>query len=250
MLKLSNIQSGYGSLKVLKSVSLHIDEGEIVTLIGSNGAGKSTLVRTITGLLKSVSGQIIFDKNDITRMPTEKTVAAGCALVPEGRHIFQTMTVRENLILGGFPLGMKLPRTEIQNAEKKELENVFRLFPKLQERHNQLGGTLSGGEQQMLAIGRALMSRPKLLILDEPSTGLAPIIVKDIFKVIKTLRDSGITILLIEQNARAALSIADRGYALETGLIMLEGNSHAILNNKDIQRAYLGKEYKAISDME
>ncbi|MBI4978717.1 MAG: ABC transporter ATP-binding protein [Spirochaetes bacterium] len=249
MLSVASLRASYGSLRVLRSVSIHVDTGEIVAIIGANGAGKSTLVRTVTGLVKASAGRVLLDGTDITRMPTERIVANGCVLVPEGRHVFAAMSVRENLMLGGHPLRRKLPARERREAEKSELSRMYSLFPKLLDRQHQLAGTLSGGEQQMLAIGRALMSRPKLLILDEPSTGLAPIVVKDIFRVIKELRDSGMTILIIEQNARAALAIADRGYALETGQVMLEGSAKAVLGNHDIQRAYLGKEYKAKSDL-
>lgn len=250
MLSVQSLRASYGSLRVLRSVSMHVDAGEIVAIIGANGAGKSTLVRTVMGLVRSSAGSVRLNGADITAMPTERIVAGGCALVPEGRHVFAAMSVLENLRLGAHPLRMTLSSRERRDAESQGLSRMFTLFPKLRDRQHQLAGTLSGGEQQMVAVARALMSRPKLLILDEPSTGLAPIVVKDIFRVIQGLRKDGMTILLIEQNARAALAIADRGYALETGQVMLEGSARAVLGNRDIQRAYLGKEYKAKSDLE
>jgi branched-chain amino acid transport system ATP-binding protein len=250
MLRVRSLRSGYGDLRVLKSVSLHVERGEIVTLIGANGAGKSTLVRTILGLVRPDSGSIRFDGKEISRAPTERIVGSGCVLVPEGRRIFGTMSVWENLVLGGYPLRSKLPPAELRDAERGGLDRIYALFPRLRERASQLGGTLSGGEQQMLAIGRGLMSDPRLFILDEPSTGLAPIVAKEIFGVIRRLRESGMTILLIEQNARAALGIADRAYVLETGQVMLEGSAGAVLGNRDIQRAYLGREYRMMSDLE
>ncbi len=242
MLKIRNLEAGYGKLRVLQGISLHINPGEIVTIIGGNGAGKSTLLNTISGILKPRSGEISFGGMDIAGMPAEKIVKGGCSLVPEGRQIFDTLTVKENLLIGGYAV-----RQERMDREKK-LEEIYGHFPRLKERENQLGGTLSGGEQQMLAIGRSLMSGPRLMMLDEPSMGLAPIIVKDIFAIIKNLRDRGETILLVEQNAKAALGIADRGYVLETGQIVLEESAEELLNNNDVQRAYLGKDYKSISE--
>jgi branched-chain amino acid transport system ATP-binding protein len=242
MLKIRNLESGYGKLKVLQGISMHISPGEIVTIIGGNGAGKSTLLNTISGIMKPQSGEISFGGRDIAGMPAEKIVKRGCSLVPEGRQIFDILTVRENLLIGGYAV-----KQEREKQEEK-LEEIYGHFPRLKEREDQLGGTLSGGEQQMLAIGRSLMARPRLMMLDEPSMGLAPLIVKDIFTIIKKLRDQGETILLVEQNAKAALGIADRGYVLETGQIVLEESARELLNNNDVQRAYLGKDYKSISE--
>ncbi len=244
MLKIRNLYSGYGNLRVLKGVSLHVNPGEIVTIIGGNGSGKSTLLSTVAGIVPALEGEIIFNGGNVTGIAPEKIVAAGCSLVPEGRLVFNTMTVRENLVLGAYTRIRDDRRIKI-NAE---LDVIFEMFPRLLERENQLGGTLSGGEQQMLAIGRALMARPRLIMLDEPSMGLAPIIVKNIFEEIRKLRDAGNTILLVEQNARAALRIADRGYVIETGQMVLEGTSEELLNNNDVQRAYLGKDYRSISE--
>ena len=234
MLNVSNLESGYGKLQVLKKISMYIKPGEIVTIIGANGAGKTTLLNTISGLIKTQSGEIIFSDNNIGNIPTEKIVKLGCTLVPEGRQIFGTLTVNENLMIGAYSL----------NKNKKnindDLNKMYDLFPILRERGDQLGGTLSGGEQQMLAIGRALMARPKLIMLDEPSMGLAPLIIKDIFNTIKELKDQGNTILLVEQNAKAALGIADRGYVIETGKIVLDDSSENLLDNDEVQKAYLG----------
>ena len=252
MLKVRNLHAGYARLEVLKGVSLHIDEGEIVALVGANGAGKTTLVRTLTGLVRSASGEVFFNRRDVTSAETERIVEAGCSLVPEGRQVFATLTVKENLLLGAY----SLPRKHSVRGRKfrimagEKLGMVHRLFPRLKEREEQYAGTLSGGEQQMLAVGRALMSGPKLLILDEPSMGLAPVVVQNIFRVIRQLGDTGLTVLLIEQNARAALRIADRGYVIETGQVLLEGTGPELLTNSDVQRAYLGKEYRSISETE
>ncbi|MCP4135031.1 MAG: ABC transporter ATP-binding protein [bacterium] len=244
MLKIRNLESGYGKLRVLKGVSMHINPGEIVAIIGANGAGKTTLLETISGIISARDGEIKFDGKNIGRISAERIVSRGCALVPEGRQVFSTMTVKENLMLGAYSIRKKAEKESI----RQELESVYELFPKLKERETQLGGTLSGGEQQMLAIGRALMAQPKLIMLDEPSMGIAPIIVKNIFKNIVKLRDQGKTILLVEQNAKAALSIADRGYVIETGQIVLDESAEELLNNNDVQRAYLGKDYKSISE--
>ena len=237
MLKIRNLEAGYGKLRVLKRISMHVDPGEIVTIIGANGAGKTTLLHTITGLVKINSGEILFRNNDLNRLIPEKIVASGCSLVPEGRQVFSTMTVEENLILGGYILAKKE-----KGGLKHEISKVYELFPVLKERARQLAGTLSGGEQQMLAMGRALMAKPSLIMMDEPSTGLAPLIVKSIFKVVLQLREEGNTVLLVEQNAKAALGIADRGYVLETGKIILQGGAEDLLQNRDVQRAYLGRE--------
>jgi len=238
MLKIRNLDSGYGKLRVLKNISLHVDGGEIVAMIGANGAGKTTLLHTITGIVRPSSGMIEFQGRDCRRMAAGKIVASGCSLVPEGRQVFATLSVEENLVLGGYVL----QRKEGTKAVERELRHQFDLFPVLRERRAQLAGTLSGGEQQMLAMGRALMSRPRLVMMDEPSTGLAPLIVRSIFQVIARLREEGNTVLLVEQNAKAALSIADRGYVLETGKIILQGPSEDLLANRDVQRAYLGRE--------
>ena len=237
MLKVKNLEAGYGKLRVLKRISMHVDPGEIVTIIGANGAGKTTLLHTITGLVKIGTGEIVFKNNNLKKISAEKIVAAGCSLVPEGRQVFSTMTVQENLILGAY-VQAKRDRKSVDY----EMARVFELFPVLKERQKQLAGTLSGGEQQMLAMGRALMAKPSLIMMDEPSTGLAPLIVKNIFQVILRLREEGNTVLLVEQNAKAALGIADRGYVLETGKIILQGAAEDLLQNRDVQRAYLGRE--------
>lgn len=237
MLKVRNLEAGYGKLRVLKRISMHVDPGEIVTIIGANGAGKTTLLHTITGLVKIGSGEILFKNSNLGRQKPEKIVASGCSLVPEGRQVFSTMTVEENLILGGY-----VPAKKNKTAVSDGVGRVYELFPVLKERARQLAGTLSGGEQQMLAMGRALMAKPSLIMMDEPSTGLAPLIVKSIFKVILQLREEGNTVLLVEQNAKAALGIADRGYVLETGKIILQGAAEDLLQNRDVQRAYLGRE--------
>jgi branched-chain amino acid transport system ATP-binding protein len=242
MLKIRNVESGYGSLKVLRKLSMHVSPGEIVTIIGANGAGKSTLLKTVSGQLPARSGEIIFRGESITGMSTEKIVYEGCSLVPEGRQVFSAMTVRENLILGGYVQY----RRKNMSAVMEDLGQVTDLFPILEERQKQLAGTLSGGEQQMLAIGRALMARPSLIMMDEPSMGLAPLIVKEIFETVVRLRERGITVLLVEQNARAALRIADRGYVIETGKLVLEGKSDFLLGDREVQRAYLGKGYKEV----
>ena len=238
MLRIRNLTTGYGKLRVLKNISLHVDAGEIVTMIGANGAGKTTLLSTIIGLVRPWEGEIRFKDEEYGSMPAQKIVTAGCVLVPEGRQVFATMSVEENLILGGYVLQKKEGMAEVL----KELDRQYELFPVLRERGNQLAGTLSGGEQQMLAMGRALMSRPRLVMMDEPSTGLAPLVVRDIFRVITRLREEGNTVLLVEQNARAALAIADRGYVLETGKIIVQGPAGDLLANRDVQRAYLGRE--------
>jgi branched-chain amino acid transport system ATP-binding protein len=238
MLRLRNLESGYSGLKVLRRLSIHVSAGEIVTIIGANGAGKTTLLKTIAGLIKASSGEILFENTDISKLPPEKVVMLGCSLVPEGRQVFAPMTVKENLTLGAYP---QYRRKKGKEASE-DIQRIFSLFPRLQERQKQLAGTLSGGEQQMLAIARALMARPKLIMMDEPSMGLAPLIVKDIFTIIVRLRDEGNTVLLVEQNAKAALSIADRGYVLETGRIMLEESAQELLSNRDVQRAYLGRD--------
>jgi len=218
-----------------------VNAGEIVTIIGGNGAGKSTLLGTIAGLVRPTAGSITIDGEETAGAPAESIVARACSLVPEGRQLFPSMSVRENLALGGYLRGRRHDRA-------RDLRDVFRIFPRLEERLDQLAGTLSGGEQQMLAIARSLMSAPRLIMLDEPSMGLAPLVVRDIMAVIRRLRDGGRTVLLVEQNARAALAIADRGYVMETGSIVLEGSSAELLENQDVQRAYLGKEYRSVGE--
>ncbi len=239
MLRIKNLEAGYGPLKVLRKVSIHVGPGEIVTVIGANGAGKTTLLKTISGLLTAQAGEIAFEKQNLRNLPPETIVFLGCSLVPEGRQLFAPMTVRENLILGAYVQYRRGRQEEV----REDLERVFALFPRLKEREAQLAGTLSGGEQQMLAISRALLARPKVLLLDEPSMGLAPLVVREIFGHIARLRSEyGMAILLVEQNARGALGIADRGYVLETGRAVLQGTSEELLANRDVQRAYLGRD--------
>ncbi|MCI5753388.1 MAG: ABC transporter ATP-binding protein [Clostridiales bacterium] len=232
MLKVEDINVYYGSIHAIKGISFSVNEGEIVTLIGANGAGKSTTLNTISGLLRSTTGSITFMDENLARVPPHKIVAKGLALVPEGRRVFLQMTVQENLEMGAF--------TQSNAGIPKDLEMVYELFPRLRERRRQVSGTLSGGEQQMLAMGRALMSHPKLLMLDEPSMGLAPILVEQIFDIIRNLHKAGSTILLVEQNAQAALSIADRAYVLETGKITVSGTGKELLASPEIKKAYLG----------
>ncbi|MBQ8953623.1 MAG: ABC transporter ATP-binding protein [Clostridia bacterium] len=232
LLKVDGIHVYYGSIHAIKGVSFEVNEGEIVTLIGANGAGKSTTLNTVAGLLKPRTGTIEFEGRSITGMSASKIVKLGMALCPEGRRVFQQMTVRENLEMGGY----SRPPQEIPAA----LENVFSRFPRLKEREKQVAGTLSGGEQQMLAMGRALMSKPRLLMLDEPSMGLAPILVEQIFDIVKELNDAGTTILLVEQNAQMALSVADRAYVLGTGRITISGDAEEVLADDRVRAAYLG----------
>lgn len=233
MLVIDNIVTHYGPVEALKGVSLEVRQGEIVTLIGANGAGKSTTLRTISGLVRPTAGSIKFEGRELTTMPPERIVAMGIAHVPEGRRVFPMMTVTENLELGAFT------RKDAQGI-KQDMDRVFALFPRLAERRTQLAGTMSGGEQQMLAIGRALMARPKLLLLDEPSMGLAPLIVEDIFRIIQNVNAEGTTVLLVEQNANLALSVADKGYVLETGRIVLSDTAANLLENEAVREAYLG----------
>ena len=231
-LNVENIHVYYGAIHAIRGVSFHVNEGEVVTLIGANGAGKSTILKTVSGLLRPKSGTIVFDGTDITQIQPHKLIPMGLAHVPEGRRIFQQMTVEENLEMGAF--------TQPKGGIASDLEQVFTLFPRLKERRRQIAGTLSGGEQQMLAMGRALMSHPKLLMLDEPSMGLAPILVEQIFDIIRSLHRTGTTILLVEQNAQMALSVADRAYVLETGEITLTGTGDELIHSDDIRKAYLG----------
>lgn len=243
MLKIRNLQAGYGKLKVLKNISMHVAKGEIVTIIGANGAGKTTLLSTISGLLPATSGEMLFEGKDIRALAPQKIPALGCVMVPEGRQIFAALSVEENLILGGHVL-----KKNGKKVLQQQLNHQYALFPILKERRGQYAGTLSGGEQQMLAMGRALMSKPSLIMMDEPSTGLAPLIVQDIFKVIVKLRDEGKTVLLVEQNAQAALQVADRGYVFETGKVVLQGNAQELLEDVEVKRAYLGKDYGEFYD--
>ena len=233
MLEVNNLHVYYGSIHALKGITFHVDEGEIVALIGANGAGKSTTLSTISGLLQPRDGNVKFRGEDITLTPAEQTVQKGVVQVPEGRKIFATLTVMENLEMGAYTQRDK-------KQFKRDLEYVFELFPRLKERQKQLGGTFSGGEQQMLAMARALMSHPTMLLLDEPSMGLSPILVEQIFDIIQGINKQGTSILLVEQNAQMALSIADRAYVLETGEINLEGSAEEVLNNPSVIEAYLG----------
>lgn len=242
MLTIKNIDVYYGKIHAVRRASLHVRKGEIVALIGGNGAGKTTLLSTVSGLIRPASGTITFDGMEITRDKADKIVRAGISHVPEGRLVFKPLSVEDNLLLGSFHRF----RHGIKREIAKDMESIYTMFPVLKERRKQPAGTLSGGEQQMLAIGRALMARPKVLLLDEPSMGLAPNITQEIFKHIVMLRDKfGLTVLLVEQNARSALKIADRGYVLETGRIVLQGPAEELLQNKDVQRAYLGRDLDA-----
>jgi len=233
MLTVKNLNVFYDAIHAIHDVSFHVDEGEIVTLIGANGAGKTTIMQTISGLLKAKSGEITFLGQDLRTIEPHRIVELGLAQVPERRRVFTLMTVQENLEMGAFTRKDK-------NNLAKDYEAIFQRFPRLYERHKQLAGTLSGGEQQMLAIGRALMSKPKLLLMDEPSMGLSPILVQEIFKIIRDVRDSGTTVLLVEQNAQEALKIADRAYVLETGTVAAQGPAAELLGNDEVRRAYLG----------
>ncbi|VTU22758.1 LIV-I protein F [Variovorax sp. PBS-H4] len=234
MLKLDSVKVSYGAIEAVKGVSLEVRKGEVVTIIGANGAGKSTLLKSIVGLEPVKAGKIHINGKDCTYVPSHKRVGLGVAMSPEGRGVFADQTVRENLMLGAYS------RRSDPRATEEAIEREFKRFPRLRERQNQLSGTLSGGEQQMLAIARALMSEPRLLLLDEPSLGLAPLIIKDIFEAIRQLRHSGLTILLVEQMAKQALGVADRAYVLETGFITLEGSGKELLNDPKVKAAYLG----------
>lgn len=233
MLELQDVNVNYGAIHAIHDVSLTVNDGEIVSLIGANGAGKTTILHTITGLKKALSGSIQYDGHDLIKTEASKIITLGMAHVPEGRHIFPTMTVFENLEMGAFIRGNKDEIT-------KTIKEVFERFPRLKERKKQLAGTLSGGEQQMLAVGRALMCKPKIILMDEPSMGLSPLLVKEIFNIIQEVHRQGITVLLVEQNAKMALSIADRAYVLETGHISMSGDAKELLNDEKVKKAYLG----------
>ena len=233
MLEVKNLSVSYGAIEAVKDISFTVNAGEIVSLIGANGAGKTTTLHTITGLVPAKSGSVMYNGVDLLKTHNNKIVTLGMAHIPEGRHVFTRMSVEENLEMGAFSL-------KDQSDLKKDLDMVYGLFPRLKERRNQKAGTLSGGEQQMLAMGRALMSPPKTILMDEPSMGLSPKLVKEIFSIIRKLHEQGITILLVEQNAKMALSIADRAYVLETGRITMEGDAKELLNNEQVRKAYLG----------
>ena len=234
MLEVKDLEVYYGVIQAIKGISFHVDKGEVIALIGANGAGKTTTLHTVTGLLSPKAGQVMFEGRDITKVPAHKIVSMGMAHVPEGRRVFAELSVYENLKMGAYT---RKNKSEIEES----LKNVYKRFPRLEERKNQMAGTLSGGEQQMLAMGRALMSRPKIILMDEPSMGLSPIMVNEIFDIIRSVSESGTTVLLVEQNAKKALAIADRAYVLETGKIVLEGKASDLLENDSIKKAYLGE---------
>ena len=234
MLEIKDLEVYYGVIQAIKGVSFEVNEGEVIALIGANGAGKTTILHTITGLLEARKGTVAFDGKDITKVPAHKIVSMGMAHVPEGRRVFANLSVLQNLKMGAYT---RKDKNEIEQT----LQTVYKRFPRLEERQNQLAGTLSGGEQQMLAMGRALMSHPRILLMDEPSMGLSPIFVNEIFDIIKKVSAGGTTVLLVEQNAKKALSISDRAYVLETGNIVLEGKAEELLNNDSIRKAYLGE---------
>lgn len=234
MLEVKDLQVYYGVIQALKGISFEVNQGEVIALIGANGAGKTTTLQTLTGILQAKSGSIMFEGKDLTKVPAHKIVEMGMAHVPEGRRVFSDMTVYENLLMGAYTRKDK-------NEIAENLEMVYKRFPRLKERQGQRSGTLSGGEQQMLAMGRALMSKPRIILMDEPSMGLSPIFVNEIFNIIKDVSEGGTTVLLVEQNAKKALSIADRAYVLETGNITLEGKAEDLLHNEAVQKAYLGE---------
>ena len=234
MLEIKDLQVYYGVIQAIKGIDFHVDEGEVIALIGANGAGKTTILHTITGLIASSAGSVFFEGNDITKLPGHKIVYLGMAHVPEGRRVFSQLTVLQNLKMGAFSRKDK-------NEINETIQMVYKKFPRLEERKNQIAGTLSGGEQQMLAMGRALMSHPKIILMDEPSMGLSPIYVEEIFNIIKEISANGTTVLLVEQNAKKALSIADRAYVLETGQIVLEGDAKILMNDESVKKAYLGE---------
>ena len=234
MLSVNNLQVHYGMIQAIKDVSFEVNEGEVIALIGANGAGKTTILHTVSGLLQPTKGSIIFEGQDITKVPAHKIVSLGMAHVPEGRRVFAQLTVLENLKLGAYTRKDK-------NEMEETLQMIYKRFPRLEERKNQIAGTLSGGEQQMLAMGRALMSHPKIILMDEPSMGLSPIFVEEVFKIIRDISAEGVTVLLVEQNAKKALNIADRAYVLETGNIILQGDAKKLMNDESVKKAYLGE---------
>ena len=234
MLSVNNLQVHYGMIQAIKDVSFEVNEGEVIALIGANGAGKTTILHTVSGLLQPTKGSVIFEGQDITKVPAHKIVSLGMAHVPEGRRVFAQLTVLENLKLGAYTRKDK-------NEMEETLQMIYRRFPRLEERKNQIAGTLSGGEQQMLAMGRALMSHPKIVLMDEPSMGLSPIFVEEVFKIIRDISAEGVTVLLVEQNAKKALNIADRAYVLETGNIILQGDAKKLMNDESVKKAYLGE---------
>lgn len=234
LLEIKDLEVNYGVIKAIKGVSFDVNEGEIIALIGANGAGKTTILHTITGLIQAKKGSIVFDGKELTKTPPHKIVSMGMAHVPEGRRIFQQLSVLENLKLGAYT---RKDKSEIAST----LKMIYERFPRLEERKNQVAGTLSGGEQQMLAMGRALMSKPRIILMDEPSMGLSPLLVSEIFDIIKVINESGTTVLLVEQNAKKALSIADRAYVLETGNITLSGDAKDLINDESVKKAYLGE---------
>ena len=234
LLEIKDLEVNYGVIKAIKGVSFDVNEGEIIALIGANGAGKTTILHTITGLIQAKKGSIVFDGKELTKTPPHKIVSMGMAHVPEGRRIFQQLSVLENLKLGAYT---RKDKSEIAST----LKMVYERFPRLEERKNQVAGTLSGGEQQMLAMGRALMSKPRIILMDEPSMGLSPLLVSEIFDIIKVINESGTTVLLVEQNAKKALSIADRAYVLETGKVTLSGDAKDLINDESVKKAYLGE---------
>ena len=239
LLEIKDLEVNYGVIKAIKGVSFDVNEGEIIALIGANGAGKTTILHTITGLIQAKKGSIVFDGKELTKTPPHKIVSMGMAHVPEGRRIFQQLSVLENLKLGAYT---RKDKSEIAST----LKMVYERFPRLEERKNQVAGTLSGGEQQMLAMGRALMSKPRIILMDEPSMGLSPLLVSEIFDIIKVINESGTTVLLVEQNAKKALSIADRAYVLETGKITLSGDAKDLINDESVKKAYLGEQYHIV----
>ncbi|MDD4111812.1 MAG: ABC transporter ATP-binding protein [Herbinix sp.] len=234
MLEVKDLQVYYGVIQAIKGISFNVNEGEIIALIGANGAGKTTILHTITGLISPKQGEILYEGTDLRKAPAHKIVSMGLAHVPEGRRVFSQLTVYENLLMGSYT---RSDKNEISDT----LQHVFKRFPRLEERRGQMAGTLSGGEQQMLAMGRALMSKPKIILMDEPSMGLSPILVEEVFDIIKSINKSGTTVLLVEQNAKKALSIAHRAYVLETGKIVLEGDAKELMNDESVKKAYLGE---------
>ena len=234
MLSVNNLQVHYGMIQAIKDVSFEVNEGEVIALIGANGAGKTTILHTVSGLLQPTKGSVIFEGQDITKVPAHKIVSLGMAHVPEGRRVFAQLTVLENLKLGAYTRKDK-------NEMEETLKMIYKRFPRLEERKNQVAGTLSGGEQQMLAMGRALMSHPKIILMDEPSMGLSPIFVEEVFKIIRDISAEGVTVLLVEQNAKKALNIADRASVLETGNIILQGDAKKLMNDESVKKAYLGE---------